>query len=692
MALYLLPFVFFELVEAGQGTPEPVRYFVATDGNDAWSGRRPAPNADRSDGPFASPSRARDAIRALKRESGGALNAPVIVAIRGGRYQLAEPLVLKPEDSGTERFPITYTAFQEERPVLSGGRAIGGWAEGKIGGKPCWVADVPQAKDGKWWFHQLFIGGQRRPRARHPNAGQESLGIESVPGIDAKTEIFTGQDSFRYAAGDLHPWETPEDVDIVVLHYWIAEHMAVRALDGSQRLVKFLQPTRMRLTEGHGSGPSRVRYYVENARELLDATGEWYLDRKAGRLFYLPESGESIAGAETIAPFLTQLLRLEGRPEAGQFVEHVNFHGLGFAHSEWWPARNNPVAKQSAVTVPGALWGEGVRHSRFEACTVAHVGNYAIELGRGCTHNVIARCHLHDLAAGGVKLGEPAIRPEGPLRASANVIEDCHIHDGGQAFHQAVGVWIGQSPDNRVAHNHIHDLDYTGISVGWTWGYGPAIATGNVVRKNHVHHVGRGRLSDLGGIYTLGLQRGTVVENNVFHDIAAYNYGGWGIYFDEGTTEILATGNLVYRTTHGGLHQHYGRDNIVSHNIFAFGRDAQIRRGGVEPHRSFALEHNIVYWERGPLMASDGDWSQLKADFDHNLYWRTQEPATIDFAGMSWNQWRSRGADSNSRIADPRFVAPTRADFSLAPDSPARELGFKPLAIADVGPRAATAN
>ena len=125
----------------------------------------------------------------------------------------------------------------------------------------------------------------------------------------------------------------------------------------------------------------------------------------------------------------------------------------------------------------------------------------------------------------------------------------------------------------------------------------------------------------------------------------------------------------------------------MRNNVFAFGRDAQIRRGGVEPHRSFTFERNIVFWERGPLMARDGDWSQLKADFDHNLYWRTQDSGSIDFAGRTWEQWQALGADDDSRIADPRFQAPSRADFTLKPNSPATALGFKPLATADAGPR-----
>jgi hypothetical protein len=191
-------------------------------------------------------------------------------------------------------------------------------------------------------------------------------------------------------------------------------------------------------------------------------------------------------------------------------------------------------------------------------------------------------------------------------------------------------------------------------------------------------------LSDMGCIYTLGDQEGTVVRYNRFHDVMGLKYGGWGIYFDEGTTHILAENNLVYRTTHGGFHQHYGKENTFRNNILADGRDAQIVRSRIEDHRSFSFERNIVFWDKGALLS--GDWSKLNVVFDQNSYWHVGG-GDIRFGNRTWEQWQQAGMDVHSKIADPHFVSPATGDFTLAAESQAGLAGFKPFDLSKVGPR-----
>jgi hypothetical protein len=304
--------------------------------------------------------------------------------------------------------------------------------------------------------------------------------------------------------------------------------------------------------------------------------------------------------------------------------------------------------------------------------------------------NRIVGCEFSDLGAGGMKIGETAIRQNELEQSGYNEITNCNVHDGGKLFASAIGIWIGQSANNSVTHNLIHDFYYTGISIGWTWGYGPSLATNNLVTFNHVHHIGVKSdgngpiLSDMGGIYTLGKQPGTRILNNLWHDIAGFSYGGWGIYFDEGSSGILAARNIVYRTTHGGFHQHYGETNMVWNNIFAFGRDQQLQRTRVEPHLSFSFETNIVYFDSGALLA--GDWSGTNYQVDWNVYFDSRPDAKgIVFGNSSLEKWREQGNDRDSILADPLFVAPKKDDYRLRSNSPALKLGFRPIGVSRIG-------
>jgi hypothetical protein len=295
---------------------------------------------------------------------------------------------------------------------------------------------------------------------------------------------------------------------------------------------------------------------------------------------------------------------------------------------------------------------------------------------------------MFDLGAGGIRIGEPSKEDEPFDGNSGQVVTDNHIHRLGRVYPPAIGVLILQSGANRIAHNHIHDLYYTAVSVGWNWGYQETPCHDNLVEFNHLHDIGQSMLSDMGAVYTLGIQHGTVIRNNLIHDVTSFTYGGWGLYPDEGTTDTVWENNIVYRTKSAGFHQHYGRENIVRNNIFAFGKEHQLMRTRDEQHTSFILTNNIVYFDSGELLGSSwkNDWFVI----DGNDYFDARPGATPDsmkFSGATLAQWRQRGHDLRSVIADPRFVAPDRYDFRLQEDSPALKLGFKPIDLREVGIR-----
>ena len=241
-----------------------------------------------------------------------------------------------------------------------------------------------------------------------------------------------------------------------------------------------------------------------------------------------------------------------------------------------------------------------------------------------------------------------------------------------------------QSGRNQIVHNHIHDLFYTAISVGWTWGYGANQSRANIIEYNHLHDIGKEMLSDMGAIYTLGVQPGTRIRNNLIHDVASFTYGGWGIYPDEGSSEMLIEDNIVYHCKSAGFHQHYGRENIVRNNIWAFNRENQLMRTRAEDHLSFTFEHNIVYFDQGRLLG--GNWTGDQFAIDHNLYFDTRG-GDMRFAGQSFAEWQTNGHDAGSRMADPLFVNAGNFDFRLLPNSPALQMGFHQIDMRTAGPR-----
>ncbi|MCS7089817.1 MAG: right-handed parallel beta-helix repeat-containing protein [Verrucomicrobiota bacterium] len=683
------------------GFAEPVAaspvFYVATNGHDAWSGRWPEVRPGGQDGPFATLARAVRGVREFRaKQPPGAVPVVARIVVRGGTYFLEVPLILAPEDSHLE-----ITAYGKEQPVLSAGRPVGGWQAIVQNGEVWWETRLRQPRGPTGQIRQLWVNGRRAIRARHPNQGY--LQVVAVPDQTAKWH--EGQKRFQCQAGDFRAGPSLMQAEAVVMNRWAESHLPVAGWDARQNMLHFGKRSVFQLAPGD-------LFYLHGAKEFLDAPGEWWFEAPTGRLLYRPRPGETIPNTEVVAPHGVHVLRIEGRPETGAWVENVRFLGLTFAHTEWWFPEDPETARglamawpaavheiggfaQAAVGVPAGVSAVGLRGGRFERCRFVHMGTYGLELGRGCQSNRVWRCEFADLGAGGIKIGETIVRTKDSEIARDNEVADCHLHHGGRMFHSAVAIWIGQSPNNQILHNHIHDFYYTAISIGWTWGYDPsALATNQCVAGNHVHHIGALSdgdgpiLSDLGGIYTLGRQVGTRIVNNVWHDIAGLRYGGWGIYFDEGTHGAAAESNLVYRTTHGGFHQHYGATNVVRNNIFAFARDHQLQRSRDEDHVGFVFTHNIVVWDQGQLLG--GTWRNDRFIMDQNLYWDYRKPkdeGSGPFAGLTLQDWRGRGHDRRSLWGDPLFVDPQAGNFTLASGSPACLLGFQPLDLRVVGPR-----
>ncbi|MES2463151.1 MAG: right-handed parallel beta-helix repeat-containing protein, partial [Armatimonadota bacterium] len=345
-----------------------------------------------------------------------------------------------------------------------------------------------------------------------------------------------------------------------------------------------------------------------------------------------------------------------------------------------------------------ALQLNGARAITFDNCTVRNVGGQAIGLGRETQYCRITGCTLQDLGAGGVLIGaENDAVPIGN-HISHNTIENTLIAEGGRVHSSAVGIWIGQSAHNTITHNEITDFYYSAISTGWTWGYAENDNHHNTITYNHLHNLGQGVLSDMGGIYTIGMSPGTILDHNHIHDVVSYDYGGWGIYFDEGSTGIKATNNVVYNMKSSPFHQHYGTNNLLENNVLAFGNEGQILRARGSNNKSpkpetapdkraessFTIRRNIIYGRKAPFFS--GEWTGQNFTLADNLYWSVDPKMPARFPGSrSLAEWQAENHDSGSLVADPLCIDPAKGDFTLRAGSPATKIGFVPIDISTAG-------
>jgi hypothetical protein len=666
------PAIFTALLLLAAGTASAADFYVAPGGNDA--------NPGTAQKPLASLRGARDAIRALKAK--GPLTQAVTVYVAGGTYAITEPLTLEPIDSGSAQATISYRAADGAHPVFSGGRSLTGWQPAEHG---IWKMQIPEVAAGHWYFEQLFVNGNRATRARTPNKfffyiqdlHETPLDHStSQPPARARQTVRMRPEDAQQAFGRLRP-EDLRDVNLVVYHNW----------DNTRRFLDEIDPKRGLLTTTGRPIPfwnpwkRNSPYILENYLGALDSPGEWFLARD-GWLYYMPLPGEDMTKAQAVAPVAEKFLLIKGDAAKSQFVEHVTLVGLTFLHGQWITPPGGFEPMQAAVQIEATVMADAARHVTIEDCEIGHVGTYALWFRHACSDCTLRHCYIHDFGAGAVRIGETTIIHDESLRTGHVLIDNNIMRHGGRIFPCAVGLWIGQSGDNTVTHNEIADLFYTAISAGWTWGYHENLAKRNTFAFNRIHHLGWGLLSDMGGIYTLGPSEGTVVRNNVFHDISSLTYGGWGMYTDEGSSGILFENNLVYRAKTGSFHQHYGKDNVLRNNILAQGKEQQIQATRLEDHLSFTLEKNIVYYETGKLLA--GPWDKLHFAAHDNLYWQARrEP--VEFMGRPLAAWQALGHEAGSQIADPRFVDSAHDDYRLAPDSPALRLGFKPFDPAEAG-------
>jgi hypothetical protein len=555
--------------------------WVAPGGDDLGAGTK--------DAPMASVGAALRKARELRRL--GELNG-IHIILRGGEYALTEPVFVRPEDSG-----VIIEAANGEDPVLSGGVDVKGWK--KVKGKGYWEADLPVV-GGRWLsFRQLWVDGKKAVRARDMEKDDD---MNRILGVDKKERVMwipatgaggklvgTGSGTVRTGGGGVSAGQ----LEMVIHQMWAIAVLRVKTIDrvGDRLRLSFWEPESHIEFEHPWPAPvmdsahkqnGNSAYFLTNALELLDQPGEWYADVQKGKVYYWPRAGEDMNVVRVVAPVLTTLVQIDGTVDRPVF--DVQWKGIGFVYSTWMrPSEQGHVPLQAGMylldayklKIPGTPEKKGLENQAwigrppgaveasyacglvFSRCRFAHLASTGLDLVRGTSKDSITRCLFQDIGGTGIQVGvysEPSFETHLPYDPTDqrlvchdetiinNKVTDCTNEDWG-----CVGISAGYVHDIHIEHNEVSEVSYSGICVGWGW-----TKTVNCMRNNRI--IGNSvvryakHMFDVGGIYTLSAQPGTLIAENyidsIYHPVYAHDPKHWFyFYFDEGSSYITIRDN-----------------------------------------------------------------------------------------------------------------------------------------------------
>ncbi|OGV66548.1 MAG: hypothetical protein A3K19_23835 [Lentisphaerae bacterium RIFOXYB12_FULL_65_16] len=661
--------------------PEPpADFYVATRGNDAWSGRLAQPNRDRTDGPFATLERARDAVRRLT-AAGPLAAGGVTVEVLGGAYELSRPFELTKQDAGTAEAPVVYRAAKGAEVRLVGGRRVTGWGpvldsavlarldesvRAKVVQADLKALGITDYGDMGGGFGvekgpglELFFADQPMTLARWPNEGfvrvVDVLG--STP-VDVRGTKGCKEGIFEYEGDRPARWQAEKDPWAHGFWFWdwADQRQRIAGIDPAKHVITLAPPF-----PSYGYRRNQW-FYAFNLLSEIDQPGEWYLDRQTGILYFYPPTPVD-KGCATVS-LLDNLVVMKD-------AAHVTLRGMILE-----------AARGTAVTMAD---GTGCR---IAGCTIRNVGGWAATISGGTTNGVIG-CDITATGDGGVLLkGGDRIS----LTPAGHYAENNHIHHYSRwnpVYRFAVyATGVGQ----KVRHNLIHDSPHTAIKFD---------GNDHLIEFNEIHSVCY-MANDAGMMHPWcnWTIRGTVIRYNYLHHSMSLDGPGCaGLYLDDMTSGVHAYGNVFYKVVRpvfvGG-----GRDDVFENNIM------------VDCHPAVHVDARALGWAKGAAEAwsreatekgtlcgmpyRQAPWTERFPQLTNIL---AEEPAApkgtivkrnIIYQCDKWDEIEGKARpyvtlEDNLIAEDPHFVDAARQNFQLRDDSPAWRLGFQRIPIEKIG-------
>ena len=555
------------IVIPNRPAPIPIVLNVAPRGSDTGDGS-PAH-------PFATLARAQSAVRERNRTS------DVTVRIADGIYRLAAPLRFTADDGGQNGFTVRWEGAPGAHPVLSGGVPVAGWRIADRA-KGIWSAVVPQGADPR----QLSVNGRLAPRAsvEIPRAA-----LEFQPwGLAIKDP------AWRVLA------QLPDQrrIEVEGMSWFTHRHAMVDRIDGDRIVMQ--QPGWRNNLVGYDTFARPIsaeiaRMFLVNALAFLREPGQWYVDAKAGRLYYKPLPGEDMQRADIVLPRLERLMTIGGTYERP--VRDLQFRRLGFRDTSWLQPSGpegyasqqsgsylaGDLARYPADPIRDCSWGcpafEAMRNRWnqqpaaiqvaaatrvvFDDNQFSQLGQVALGIGNNPDANAggvglgtsaieVTRNSFTELAGGAIMVG--GVRPDAhhPSRPEMGLrdilIRDNRIAGVSRDYKEQSAILVTYASGTLIMNNDVSDAPYDGIDIGWGWGANDPGGSAEYWRQQRGYYDQPGNL-----VYdTPTTLRDTVVVGNRVSKVKRWFPDGGAIYHLSADPGALIAENYVSQVEGAG--------------------------------------------------------------------------------------------------------------------------------------------
>ena len=598
-------------------------FYVATNGNDSWSGRLAAPNAEGTDGPFATLERAQGAMRATGIRD---------TYVRGGTYAMTRTVTLTGADNG-----VRIMAYPGETPVFSGGERVGGFTP--IGGGLYAAATSATGLD-------LSIGGVRQKVAQTGdwNAGDPRSGwsiLEAASGGASRTSLRVGGGDWAMAAvlaAGVQPGTMVQTFDTERLSDNI---VGIASTDAGSGTITFTQAAKYALRSGG-------TYRLLNDDAFIRDAGEFAWQAETGRLVVKPQDPGALLAQGAVVARLGTLLSLNG-------ASGVILQGLTFADTVW---------DGSALTLTNAS-ANSIAGNRFVNAGTAMTLT-------GSSGNVIEANRMEHLGASGIKL---AYGSNGN-RVSANSIDGI-----GEVLQDVAGIQLYGTSGTLISGNDIRNSTRYGISIkNWD---GATVNTDTVVEYNRIYNT-MTATADGGAIEMLGrsnVDTRTVIRGNDIRNVGglATDGSGWldrhksfGIYLDDMANGVTVQDNFIQNTGWASVFIHGGDSNSVTNNFAVLSN----------PRERFIRLEWVPNAGAIGLLADNSVTGNVISSSTGVDYWEFWTPGSYNVTGNLLQG--IRGLNGGDRVSSGLFVNPAAGDFRLG-SAAAAGLGIRDLDWARMG-------